>query len=215
MLRLAVVGILTVAVAGCAPGSFWTGGTQPGAMLVHNNPVLVSGGDPEFVWENVVDVVDDYFDINRETPTQKIDGILTEGYLETFPEIGSTWMEPWRHDSANSYEKLESTLQSIRRQAVVRVMPAEPGRGYWVDVAVFKQLEDCKKPLEADAGAATFRYDSSLTRVVNPVGEEPIAEGWISMGRDTALEQRILGQLLSRIPAMPAPAEKLVPVGCQ
>jgi hypothetical protein len=215
MLRLAVVGLLVGAVAGCAPGSFWTGGTQPGTLAIYDNPVVVAGESPEFVWETVVDVVDDYFDIQTEEPARRIDGVATEGRLETFPEVGSTLLEPWRNDSANTYEKIESTLQSIRRQAVVHVMPTEDGRGYALDVAVYKQLEDCVKPLQADAGAATFRYDSSLTRVIAPVGEAPIDEGWIFIGRDTALEQRILGQLLSRIPVLPRPAAPLVPVGCQ
>jgi hypothetical protein len=201
MSRLAAVGVLLAAIVGCAPGSFWTGGTQPGAVLYHANPVLVPAGNPEWLWENLVDVVDDYFPIEREEPVRVIGGVPTEGRLDTFPAVGSTLLEPWRDDAANSYEKLEGTLQSIRRSAVVRILPAE--RGYWIDVAVFKQLEDVREPLQADAGAATFRYDGSLTRVVNPVGEEPIDEGWINLGRDAPLEQRILGQLLSRLGAVP------------
>jgi hypothetical protein len=201
MSRWAAVAALLVAAVGCAPGSFWTGGTQPGTVLYHPNPVLVPAGNPEWLWENLVDVVDDYFQIKREEPVRVIDGVITEGALDTFPAVGSTLLEPWRDDAANPYEKLEGTLQTIRRSAVVRVLPAE--RGYWVDVAIFKQLEDVREPLQADAGAATFRYDSSFTRVINPVGEEPIDEGWINLGRDAALEQRILGQILSRLGTMP------------
>lgn len=209
MIRLAVVGLLVASAVGCAPGSFWTAGTQPSVVLQHPNPVLIGINDPDRVWEVMVDVVDDYFDIKTEEPTRRIEGVTTEGYLETFPETGSTLLEPWRHDSANFYEKIESTLQSIRRQAVVRVLPAE--RGYFVEVAVFKQLEDVKRPLQADVGAATFRYDSSLTRVENPVDECPIDEGWILMGRDAALEQRILGQLLERTGTLTS-AGPLVPI---
>ena len=43
---------------------------------------------------------------------------LTEGRIDTFPKPGATLLEPWDHDSADSYERLESTLQSIRRYAV-------------------------------------------------------------------------------------------------
>ena len=42
----------------------------------------------------------------------------------------------------------------MRRRAVVRVIPAQGG--HWVDVAVFKELEDVVKPEHATAGAATF-----------------------------------------------------------
>ena len=60
---------------------------------------------------------------------------------------------------------------------------------------------DCFSQVSSDASAgdATFRHDSSLTRVVNPVGDQETNAGWIKQGRDTALEQRILGQLLARM----------------
>jgi hypothetical protein len=35
--------------------------------------------------------------------------------------------------------------------------------------------------------------------VVNPVGAQEINDGWIPKGRDTALEQRILKQLVDRV----------------
>jgi hypothetical protein len=79
----------------------------------------------------------------------------------------------------------------------VRVLPAEGG--YWVDVSVYKELEDVARPDRATAGAATLRYDASLIRVVNPVGEQEIHEGWIPQGRDAALEQRIVGHIQSRV----------------
>lgn len=196
MTRLFAVGLLLVAASGCGGGAYWTAPGPPGAIVSHGNPALVPAAGPEHVWEHVVDVVDDYFQIEREEPVRQVGSILTEGRLDTFPRGGSTLLEPWHHDSASPYEKLESTLQSIRRRAVVRVVPAE--HGYWVDVAVFKELEDVAQPERATAGGATFRYDGSLTRVGDQVGEQQIEEGWIPLGRDIALEQRILGQLLAR-----------------
>ena len=183
-------------VAGCAvdrrlPDPGWR--TQ---NVFHDNPTFLPVTDHEFVWETMVDVVDDYFQIKQEEPVRLVGNVLTEGRLDTRPAIGSTIFEPWRRDSASRYEKLESTLQSMRRHAVVRVVPAEGG--YLVDVAVYKELEDVVEPENASAGAATFRHDSSLTRVVTPVGSQEIHDGWIPKGRDTALEQRILGQLIDR-----------------
>jgi hypothetical protein len=111
-------------------------------------------------------------------------------------EVSPTIFEPWRHDTVDSQQRVENTLQSMRRRAVVRVVPAQGG--HWVDVQVFKELEDVVRPEQATAGAATFRYDSSLTRVANPIGAEQITKGWIAQGRDTALEQQIIGDLLNR-----------------
>ncbi len=102
-----------------------------------------------------------------------------------------------RHDSADTYEKLEATLQSIRRYARVQVTPVQ--QGFWIDVAIFKELEDVKMPAHASAGSATFRYDDSLTRVANPVSDQDVNRGWIRMGRDRVLEQRILLELRERL----------------
>jgi hypothetical protein len=199
MRSLLATGLMVVAVSGCAPGPYWAGPPGPPGPPVtvfHNNPTLLPITNHECAWETVVDVVDDYFKIQREEPVRLVGNTLTEGRLDTFPQIGATFFEPWLHDSAGPYERVESTLQSMRRRAVVRVMPAEGG--YLVDVAVVKELEDVLRPEHATAGAATFRYDDSLTRVVNPVGGREVNEGWIGQGRDTALEQRILDHLHQR-----------------
>lgn len=187
--------ILLVAVVGCALGP--AAPVSPLATPVSENPSLMPVGDLDLLWNTTVDVVDDYFTIDREEPVRHLGDVLTEGRIDTFPEIGSTVFEPWRRDSANSYEKLESTLQSIRRQAVVRVLPASGG--YLVDVAVFKELEDVIRPERAPVGAATLRNDNSLDRALPPVGERLTSAGWIPVGRDVALEQQILCQLKGRL----------------
>jgi len=172
------------------------GPDQPGTAF-YANPAWIPAADHHFVWESVVDVIDDYFArFEREEPVRLIGNTLTEGRLDTFPEVSRTLFEPWRGDVGGGRERLESTLQSMRRRAVVRVIPAQ--QGFWVDVAVLKELEDVARPEHATAGAATFRYDDSLTRVVKPVGGQEVRQGWIPKGRDTALEQRILGRLQQR-----------------
>lgn len=220
MRRLIAVGIALLSVAGCTVNPPVTSPGWETTNVFQNNPVLLPVADHERAWELVVDVVDDYFKIEREEPVRLVGNVVTEGRLDTFPAVGSTMFEPWRRDSANPYEKLESTLQSIRRHATVRVRPAQGG--YQVEVAVFKELEDVVQPAHTTAGAAIFRNDSSLTRVVSPVGEQEVHEGWIPMGRDTALEQRIIQQLMARAgvgatvwgPAMPPtcpPVQMLTP----
>jgi len=66
----------------------------------------------------------------------------------------------------------------MRRHAVIRAIPAQGG--YWVEITVPKELENNIKPDHATAGAATFRYDSTLVGVINPVTGEQITEGWIA-----------------------------------
>lgn len=201
MRRLVVAGLLALAVLGCARGPYWTQPPTQSLPVYCDNPTLLPIADHEHVWEMVVDVVDDFFRIEREEPVRLVGDVLTEGRIDTFPQGSPTALEPWRPDAAGTYQIVENTLQSMRRQAIVRVLPAEGG--YWVDVAVFKELEDVVRPQHATAGAATLRYDETLTRVVNPVGEQEIHRGWIPQGRDTALEQRILRRLHARCERLP------------
>lgn len=167
----------------------------PMASGVLPNPLPVTVADPHVVWEAVVDVVDDYFRIMEEQPVRVVGTTATEGRLATFPEPAATILEPWRRDSVGCYDRLKSTVQSIRRYAQVRVAPGQGG--YWIDVAVFNELEDAR-PFRSTAGAATFNYDAGLVRVVEPIAEQEVNRGWIPYGRDDLLEQRILGHLQDR-----------------
>ena len=149
---------------------------------------------PAVRWEAVADVIDDYFKIQREEPVRQIGDTFNEGRIDTYYQVSPTLLEPWRRDTAGEYERVENTLQTMRRKAVVRVWPTQGG--HWVEVAVFKELEDLRSPEHASAGSATFRYDSSFTRVVNPEVMNPSGEHWIPEGRDPVLEQRIIGHLI-------------------
>jgi hypothetical protein len=187
------------------------------------NPILVPVTDHDAAWDGIVDVVDDYFKIEREDRVHVVGDYLNEGQIETYYQTGATLFEPWRGDSANAYERLESTLQSIRRKALVRVIP--DASGYQVDVTVLKELEDVERPMYATTGAAVFRYDNSVDRNTEPesalarqVGDQarPVAnprdtKGWIGLGRDAALEQELLLKIQDRLThgpliARPAPA---------
>ena len=189
--RLLIVSLVVLLATGCMSGPYWAG-PQSTAVVYHDNPILLQGNCPEEVWEHVVDVIDDYFEIAQELPVSEYNVI---GRLDTVPLVGSTLFEPWRHDSADFRERLESTLQTIRRQAVVNVSHTE--NGYLVEVIVYKQLESVTQPMQSVGDASLLRYESSLTRVVDPVTDVPIDDHWIPLGRDTVLEQRILGQMLA------------------
>ena len=196
MRRLVALALLLT--AGCVGPSLDVPGVQP---VCFENPVLVATNNHERVYETVVDVLDDYFRIAREVPVRAAGNVFTEGSVETFPEVSSTYLEPWRRDTATSYDRLESTLQTIRRSATAHVFPADGG--FRVEIAVFKELEAVVHPDLATARDATSHYDTSITRVVGPVGEQEITEDWVPLGRDMALEQQILGEILARVGTKP------------
>jgi hypothetical protein len=129
--------------------------------------------------------------------------ILTEGQLVTVPRGSSTIFEPWGRDSVTRYERWEATLQSTRRFAIVRVIPAEGG--FLVDMVVNKELEDVAKPDAVFVGDESLRNDSSMRRFNNNANGGGKSLGWIPKGRDMALEQEMLCQLQSRFAAPMGP----------
>lgn len=169
------------------------------APVVFDNPVLLPPVDRDYVWDQVVDVVDDYFEIEGEERIRLAGDVLTVGRIDTLPLVGATVLEPWRPDSANRYERLHCTLQSVRRRAMVQVTPSQ--LGYLVDVAVFKELEDVPRPENSTTAAATFRSDNTLPGHQDPVGPLPPTDGWIPLGRDCALEQKIIARIIERVGA--------------
>lgn len=187
------LGVL-VALTGCA--------APPVQQVVaYSNPTFIPANNRDVFWDQVVDVTDDYFKVIREDRVRQVGDLLTEGQIETRPEIGSTLLEPWNGDSVGTYQRLESTLQSIRRQCVIRVIPDQGG--FLVDVQVYKELEDVVRPEFATASAAAFRTSPSVIRYVEPIGAEPRTIGWIPQGRDTLLEQRIIGRIHNRMGVPP------------
>jgi len=195
------------------------GPVVPSPAPAARNSVVIPPLDAELVWNRLVDVTDDYFKIHSEQRVVFASGVPTEGRIETFPQTGATLLEPWRADSVGFRERLESTLQSIRRIGTVRMIP--DAAGWRIEVTVQKELEYLPRPMRATTGGASFRNDDSLYRYGTPlptlgqqVGDQPrpVAAptpnlGWIPLGRDPLLEQRILARTLAAlgVAAVPQP----------
>jgi hypothetical protein len=191
------------------------GPVAAGAPQPPRNSVVIPPLDAEFVWKQLVDVADDYFKVRQEQRVVFNNGVPTEGRIDTFPQTGATLLEPWRPDSVGFRERLESTLQSIRRVGTMR-LAADPA-GWRIDVAVQKELEHVARPMRATTGGASFRNDDSLYRYGTPlptlgeqVGDQPrpVATptptlGWIPLGRDPLLEQRMIARLLAKLGVAP------------
>jgi hypothetical protein len=193
MLVAAVLGgcaLISRRYAGPNPQAYSPAGALP-------NPSLVPVSNLDFAWNQIVDMVDDYFEIAREQQVRPVGDVLIEGFIETKPLEGATILEPLRRDSTPGFERWQSTLQSIRRTAQVRVIPA-PG-GFEVYLNVWKELEDVSYPEFATLGQATQRHDGSLVRFDGFQTVGPATLGWIPLGRDIGLEQEMLANLHARL----------------
>jgi len=162
------------------------------------NPINVNTQDSEFLWNQIVDTVEDYFTrIKSEERPTRDELQWVEGKLETYPEIGATYFEPWRKDAMEGYQRWQSTLQTMRRTAIIRTIPNN--EGFSIAVEVIKELEDVDRSQYSSEGSAVARHDGSIVRADSLLVGQPITIGWIRQENDTALEQRILREILHRV----------------
>jgi hypothetical protein len=171
--------LVACGTSGCA--------TTGAARAVAENPITVPSGDFETVWNAAVVAVDEYFDIASEDRVQR--------KIVTQPKSGATLLEPWEGDSVGFRERFESTLQSIRRFAIVTVQPSPTGQGWAVRVEVRKELEDLLQPDRQSIGRAVFNNQYPLNRTREVVGPVQAPAFWIPRGRDPKLEQAILAKI--------------------
>jgi hypothetical protein len=161
---------------------------RPDLLIPQENPLYIPQGPDAYdkVFQKALDVVDDFFEIayaNRY-----------DGRIESQPAVAPGLEQPWKPGSPDFYQRLLAFFQSIRHRCILVIQPADDG-GYYIDVKVFKELEDLPTPMRATAGAASFRMNSTIERQFEVI-EQPIYEPtWIPIGRDFKLEQVILERL--------------------
>ena len=152
------------------------------------NPVYLPQGPGSYgmVFEKVLSIVGEYFEIRYSN--------RYDGQIIAFPRIAPGLFEPWKPGSPALDERLLATFQTIRHRAEVRIDAANDG-GFFVQVTVFKELEDLPQPIRSTAGAAIFRGDNTVERQFEVIDPTVFELGWIPVGRDEALEQAILAKL--------------------
>ena len=141
------------------------------------------------MWEHAVVVLHrNHFQVARESKL--------EGVIETNYRGGSNLLEPWHHDSVGIENRLESTLQSIRRRVIVNMQSDGSGM-MTVSVRVDKEIEDLPGMAANYEGGATFQESQPLTRDLDQVVGQSGPSRWLSIGRDPLLERQLLGQIQS------------------
>lgn len=169
------------------------------------NPLFVKTQDATALWDAIVDVIDNYYVIEVESPVRTYeqtgkDGATyeyrTEGRIDTKPSIVGGAFDPWRKNSAPCGEKLFATLQTARSSATVRVVPE--GSGFFIYVSVYEEIEDLPHPMGSHVIADT-QFNEDLTKIRQAVGERQRSKGWIPVGHNTEQENRILREIGWRV----------------
>jgi hypothetical protein len=192
-LLTACSGVGLLLCAGCMTGPILDNPMliRPDPTVSVQNPIWLPSDPGAYgkVFEKVLNIVDDYFEIRRAD--------RWDGYIDTFPRISPGLEQFWKPGSPDAYQRLEATLQTIRHRAVIKIDPASDG-GFFVKVIVYKELEDLARPARATAGAAAFRSDITLERQFEVIDPTVTETNWIPVGpdgRDKPMEELILQRL--------------------
>ena len=183
-------GAILMTAGGCATGPLLDNPAffRPDPAVTVENPVYIPLGPPAYntVYEKTLDVLTQYFEIEYEN--------RYGGFIRTFPRVMPGLERYLLPGTPSIEERLYATLQSIRYFAVVKIQVANDG-GFWVDVKVFKELEDVPRPERSTAGSAVFRSDNTVERTFEVIEPYSGESNWIPIGRDKALEQSLLQQI--------------------
>lgn len=200
-LPMAWTGMALILICGCASGplldnpvfvrpdlSVAAAFVRPDPNIAVDNPVYVPQGPEAYgpVFEKVLDVLDDYFEISYAN--------RYDGRIETFPKIAPGFEQFWRPGNPDAYDRLRATYQTIRQRAIVLIQPADDG-GFFVQVTIYKELEDLERPSRSPAGAAAIRAMNTVERQFEVVDPTVVDTKWIPQGQNPCLEQLILQRI--------------------
>ena len=181
---LVLLAAISSSICGCAVMAL------PATGPLGTAAVVVPGPLTETTWERTVDALHAFhFSIEKEN---RLAGTIQTDYLS-----GAGLLEPWHRDSVTLGDRLESSLQPIRRRAVVTLTPVE--NGVLVAVEVIKEREHPQRPTRHAPGVATYPESRPVQRDLDVVLGESAPPGWITLGRDAALEEALQAEIVGRI----------------
>lgn len=173
--------LMVMLISGCASTSV--------RDTPRTNGLLIPSSKVHSTWERAVSVLHrNHFQIARESKM--------EGLIETEYRAGANILEPWHPDSVGLQNRLESTVQSIRRKVVISFGQNNTDQ-VMVSVRVHKEIEDVPDPTATYADGASSSESNVSEQDLNPVIGQPSPSRWLSRGRDPHLEAQLVAQIQS------------------
>jgi len=120
------------------------------------------------------------------------------GVITTEPETSQHFFEFWRDDVDTPYDFAEATLRTVRRTVEVHLLPDDDPDTTDIRVVVRRQIFSTPDR-QFNSSLAAFRMFG--TQLPSEVTGEKITrqqDTWLHAGRDLAMEQYLLDQILSR-----------------
>ena len=161
--------------------------SPPKAGMAGGSTLQVADGQRDALWERAVVVLNrNHFQVARESKL--------EGIIETEYRGGANILEPWHPDSVGFQNRMESTLQSIRRRVTINMQSSGAGT-MLVNVRVDKEIEDLPGLAANYEGGATFPEYQPLNRDLDQVVGQSGPSRWLPVGRDPLLERKLTNEI--------------------
>lgn len=183
-----------IAIVSALFGAFCSGCLGPRRDdYISSRPItMIDGsGQTDRLWEAVKDTLrDGRFRLDR---VDRRAGVVT-----TMPVMSQHFFEVWRHDVDTREDLWESTINPIRRRVEIEVKREDGGD--WRELAVVVRKERKSSPdRQFNSTGAVYQYFGD--RLPSTTGQVRVTEGedrWIDLGRDPAMEDRLLRAILKR-----------------
>lgn len=121
------------------------------------------------------------------------------GVIRTRPLRGGQFFEPWRKDNASASAAAESNLQSLQR-TVELTFSSDASTMCMSCTATVKRLSLPDEPIQGYLGAPAIHTDSDHSTQRLDVDKDRLDKmRWIDLGRDEAMENKILTQIQAKI----------------
>jgi hypothetical protein len=120
------------------------------------------------------------------------------GVITTMPVTSQNILEFWRHDVDTREDLWESTLNPIRRWVECSVTRGADDAWQEVSLVVHKERFSSPDRQFNSTGAALQYFSDSLPSTTGIVKITPEYDQWLDMGRDPAMEDRLLTAIFKR-----------------
>jgi hypothetical protein len=122
-----------------------------------------------------------------------------QGVITTLPKTSRQWGEFWRQDTADGYSLAESSLHTTQRKVTIRFL-REPTWQVQVQVDVYRLSVPESQITTASAAFQAFSGVLPTTEGTQQI-QGAARRQWVHLGRDEAMENRLLDSILRRVPA--------------
>ncbi len=154
--------------------------------------LLIPGEDMDLAWDETLEVLREHYFIPDRQDRR-------EGLIISDPDLSKQWFEFWRDDAIGCYDIAESSLQSIRRTAIVTFVPMGKEIQIRLEINVQRKNQPQRQITTASGSFQVFRDQIPLVATGQPMSRGDVVS-WVDIGKDIRLSNYLLSRIERRLP---------------